>query len=98
MNKAELVKAMVNQAEQRNGVKLSARQMDAVLSSMIGTVTDALKNGEKVVLPGFGMFAVKTRPARQGRNPYTGENIAIPERKTPAFKATKTLKDAVAAE
>ena len=98
MNKAELVKAMVNQAEQRNGVKLSARQMDAALSSMIGTVTDALKNGEKVVLPGFGMFAVKTRPARQGRNPYTGENIAIPERKTPAFKAAKTLKDAVAAE
>ena len=98
MNKAELVKAMVNQAEQRNGVKLSARQMGAVLSSMIGTVTDALKNGEKVVLPGFGMFAVKTRPARQGRNPLTGEVMAILERKMPAFKAGKALKDAVAGE
>ena len=98
MNKAELVKAMVNQAEQRNGVKLSARQMDAVLSSMIGTVTDALKNGEKVVLPGFGMFGVRMRPARRGYNPLTGEQIALPEKKLPAFKAGKTLKDAVAAE
>jgi DNA-binding protein HU-beta len=62
------------------------------------SVKDALKDGEKIVLPGFGMFAVKTRPARQGRNPITGEVMAIPERKMPAFKAGKTLKDAVAGE
>ena len=97
MYKTELIKAMVKKAEEQN-VPLTAKQMDAALSALVESVTDALKNGEKVVLPGFGMFAVKTRPARQGRNPYTGENIAIPERKTPAFKATKTLKDAVAAE
>ena len=97
MYKTELIKAMVKKAEEQN-VPLTAKQMESALSALIQTLTDALKSGEKVVLPGFGMFAVKTRPARQGRNPYTGENIAIPERKTPAFKATKTLKDAVAAE
>jgi DNA-binding protein HU-beta len=97
MYKTELIKAMVKKAEEQN-VPLTAKQMDAALSALVESVTEALKTGEKVVLPGFGMFAVKTRPARQGRNPYTGENIAIPERKTPAFKAAKTLRDAVAAE
>ena len=97
MYKTELIKAMVKKTEEQN-VPLTAKQMDAALSALVESVTDALKNGEKVVLPGFGMFAVKTRPTRQGRNPYTGENIAIPERKTPAFKAAKTLKDAVAVE
>ena len=62
------------------------------------SVKDALKDGEKIVLPGFGMFAVKTRPARQGRNPITGEVMAIPEVEMPAFKAGKALKDAVAAD
>ena len=94
MYKTELIKAMVKKAEEQN-VPLTAKQMDAALSALVESVTDALKNGEKVVLPGFGMFAVKTRPARQGRNPITGEVMAIPERKMPAFKAGKTLRDSV---
>ena len=97
MYKTELIKAMVKKAEEQN-VPLTAKQMDAALSALMESVTEALKNGEKVVLPGFGMFAVKTRPARRGYNPLTGEQIALPEKKLPAFKAGKTLKDAVAAE
>lgn len=97
MYKTELIKAMVKKAEEQN-VPLTAKQMDAALSALVESVTEALKTGEKVVLPGFGMFAVKTRPSGQGRNPITGERITIPERKLPAFKAGKTLKDAVAAE
>ena len=97
MYKTELIKAMVKKTEEQN-VLLTAKQMDAALSALMESVTEALKNGEKVVLPGFGMFAVKTRPASQGHNPITGERITIPERKLPAFKAGKTLKDAVAAE
>ena len=97
MYKTELIKAMVKKAEEQN-VPLTAKQMDAALSALMESVKDALKSGEKVVLPGFGMFAVKTRPARQGRNPLTGEVMAIPERKMPAFKAGKTLKDAMAGE
>jgi DNA-binding protein HU-beta len=97
MYKTELIKAMVKKTEEQN-VLLSAKQMDAALSALMESVTEALKNGEKVVLPGFGMFAVKTRPARRGYNPLTGEQIALPEKKLPAFKAGKTLKDVVAAE
>ena len=98
MNKAELVHVMVKKAEERGKVQLTAKQMDAALSALMKSVTDALKSGEKVVLPGFGMFAVKTRPARQGRNHFTGEELFIPEKRLPAFKAGKTLKDAVAGE
>ena len=97
MYKTELIKAMVKKAEEQN-VPLTAKQMDAALSALMESVTEALKNGEKVVLPGFGMFGVKMRPAREGRNPYNCEAIMIPERKVPGFKAGKTLKDAVAAE
>ena len=97
MYKTELIKAMVKQTEEQN-VPLTSKQMDAALSALVESVTDALKNGEKVVLPGFGMFGVKTRPARRGYNPTNGEAITIPERKVPGFKAGKTLKDAVAAD
>ena len=97
MYKTELIKAMVKKAEEQN-VPLTAKQMDAALSALVESVTDALKNGEKVVLPGFGMFGVRMRPARRGYNPLTSEQIALPEKKLPAFKAGKTLKDAVAAE
>jgi len=98
MYKAELIRTMVKKAEEKSKTTLTAKQMDAALSALMESVKDVLKDGEKVVLPGFGMFAVKTRPARQGRNPLTGEVMSIPERKMPAFKAGKTLKDAVASE
>ena len=98
MYKSELVRIMVKKAEEKGEVTLTVRQMEAALSALIESVTDALKSGERVFLSGFGMFAVKTRPAGQGRNPITGERIMIPERKLPAFKAGKTLKDAVVAK
>ena len=98
MNKAELVRIMVKKAGEKSEVALTAKQMNAALSALMESVTDALKSGEKVVLPGFGMFGVRMRPARRGYNPLTGEQIALPEKKLPAFKAGKTLKDAVAAE
>ena len=77
---------------------LTAKQMDAALSALVESVTEALKTGEKVVLPGFGMFGGKMQPAREGRNLFTGERIMIPERKVPGFKAGKKFKDAVAAD
>jgi DNA-binding protein HU-beta len=86
---------MVKKTEEQN-VPLTAKQMDAALSALVQTLTDALKSGEKVVLPGFGMFGVKMRPAREGRNLFTGERIMIPARNVPSFKASKRLKDAVA--
>ena len=98
MYRKELLKAMVENAQKRSGVTLTLRQMDAALTALTESVTEALKNGDSVVLSGFGMFGVKTRPAREGRNPFTGEEMTIPEGKVPGFKAGKTLKAAVAGE
>ena len=89
MNKNDLIDAVA----ERTGLAKSdaAREVEAVL----GTVTDALRKGEMVALSGFGSFVTKTRAARTGRNPRTGESIAIPASRAPAFKAGKGLKDAL---
>ena len=62
---------------------------------MFSAITDALANGETVTLTGFGTFTVRSREARQGRNPRTGESITIAASRVPAFKAGKALRDAV---
>ena len=89
MNKNDLVDAVA----ERTGLARSdaARAIEAVL----GAVTDALKAGDTVALSGFGSFVAKTRAARTGRNPRTGEALAIPASRAPAFKAGKALKDAL---
>ena len=89
MNKNELVDAV----SERTGLAKSdaARAVEAVLS----TITETLKTGDQVALSGFGSFVAKTRAARTGRNPRTGEAIAIPASRAPAFKAGKALKDAI---
>jgi DNA-binding protein HU-beta len=89
VNKNDLVDAV----SERTGLAKSdaARAVEAVL----GAITDTLKKGETVALSGFGSFVAKTRAARSGRNPRTGEAIAIPASRAPAFKAGKGLKDAL---
>ena len=89
MNKTELVAAVATKAE------LSKKDADAAVKAVIDAVTEALKDGEKIQLVGFGTFEVKTRAARTGKNPRTGEVINIPEAKVPSFKAGSALKDAV---
>ena len=90
MNKTELVAAVA----QKTG--LTKKDAERVVNAAVDTVVESMKKGEKVQLSGFGIFEVKTREARVGRNPRTKESIQIPATKTPAFKASKTLKDAVA--
>ena len=89
MNKQELIE---NIAESADITKAAAGR---ALDSMIDSVTGALKEGDSVVLVGFGTFTVRDRAARTGRNPQTGEEIQISAAKVPAFKAGKALKDAV---
>ena len=72
---------------------LSKKQAEQALGAFIDSVTEALKEGDKVQLMGFGTFEVKERAARTGRNPSTGETIEIPASKTPTFKAGKGLRD-----
>ena len=90
MNKAELINSVAATAE------VSKKEAEAVITATLDAITAALKEGDKVQLVGFGSFEVKTRAARVGRNPRTGEEIPISEAKLPVFKAGKALKDAVA--
>jgi len=90
MNKAELISATAEKAG------LSKKDSEKVLNALIDTITEAMKKGEKVQLVGFGVFEVKERPARIGRNPRTKEQIEIPASRVPQFKAGKALKDAIA--
>ena len=90
MNKAELISAVAMKAD------VSKKDAEAVLTAALDTITDALAEGEKVQLVGFGSFELKKRAARLGRNPKTKEAIEIPASVVPTFKAGKALKDAVA--
>ena len=89
MNKTELIKTIATKAELNN------KQASAALEAITSSVVEALKADDKVSLLGFGTFEVRTRAARTGRNPATGEAIEIAESKVPAFKPGKALKDAV---
>lgn len=89
MNKTELVAAVA----ERSG--LTKKDAERVVSATFETITAELMKGEKIQISGFGIFEVKAREARVGRNPRTKEAIEIPASKIPAFKASKTLKDTV---
>jgi len=67
-----------------------------VVDVILETIVDSLKRGEKVAIVGFGTFEAKTRKAREGRNPATGETIQISARVVPSFKAGRAFKDALA--
>lgn len=89
MNKTELVAAVADKAN------LTKKDADAAVAAVLEAVKDALADGDKVSLVGFGTFSVKERAARTGLNPRTKEAITIPAAKVPAFKAGAALKDAV---
>ena len=89
MTKVELIAAVAANAG------LTKKDAEKAVSATLDVITDALKNGEKVSLVGFGTFEVRERKERQGRNPQTREPMTIPASKLPAFSAGKALKDAV---
>ena len=89
MNKAELITAVA----ERTG--LSKKDSEKAVNATLDTITETLEIGEKVQLVGFGVFDVKQRGARMGRNPKTKEEIEIPASRVPQFKAGKLLKESV---
>lgn len=89
MNKSELVTAIAD----NSGVTKAVASR--VLDTFMQTVTDALKSGDQIVLPGFGSFSTGNRSARTGRNPQTGQAIEIKASRVAKFKAGKSLKEAV---
>ncbi len=87
MNRVTLIAKMA----EKSG--LNKKQAELALTAFIDSVTEALKEGDKVQLMGFGTFEIKERSARTGRNPSTGETIEIPASKIPAFKPGKVLRE-----
>ncbi len=89
MTKVDLVDRVASQ------VGLTKADAGRALESMLDAIGAALAKGDKVTITGFGTFEVRSRQARMGRNPQTGEPIHIPATKVPHFKAGKGLKDTV---
>lgn len=89
MNKTELI----NTVSETAGI--SKKDASKAIDATFEAISEALANGDKVQLIGFGNFEVRERAARKGRNPQTGEQIDIAASKVPAFKPGKALKDAV---
>ena len=89
MTKNDLVNVIVAETD------LKKKDAEAALSAALEAISNALKNGDKVQLIGFGTFEVKDVAEREGRNPQTGETIKIAASKKPAFSPSKNLKDAV---
>ena len=89
MNKLDLVTAVAQKAD------ISKRDAEHAVNAVLESIEDALRQGDRVSLVGFGTFEVKDRKPRVGRNPQTGQEIRIPAGKVPAFKAGKGLKESV---
>ena len=92
MTKADLITKIAEKSE------LSKKDSEKALNAVIAAVTDALVEGDKVQLTGFGTFEVRDKQEKEAINPRTKEKIIVPARKSPAFKAGKALKDAVDAK
>ena len=89
MNKTELIAAVAEKAE------ISKKDAEKAVKAFTDVVSEELVNGGKIQLVGFGTFEVSERPAREGRNPRTGETMTIAATKTPKFKVGKALKGMV---
>lgn len=90
MNKGELVDKVADKTE------VTKKQVDAVITATVEAIMEAVSEGEKVTLVGFGSFEPRERKAREGRNPKTGEKMEIKATRVPAFSAGKLFKDKVA--
>jgi len=89
MTKAELVEKVADK------IQLTKKQTETVVNTLLNSITEALSEGDKVELRGFGSFRIRNRNPREGRNPKTGDTVQIPAKRVPFFKAGKELRDMV---
>lgn len=88
MIKSELIQKIADE-----NPHLIQRDVERIVSTVFEEITAALARGDRVELRGFGAFSVKTREARTGRNPRTGEAVPVPEKVVPFFKTGKDLRE-----
>ena len=89
MTKAELVEKVADK------IQLTKKQTETVVNLLLNSITEALSEGDKVELRGFGSFRIRKRNPREGRNPKTGDTVQIPAKRVPFFKAGKELREMV---
>lgn len=92
VNKKDVIDAIAEE------IQASKSEVTRTVESFLESIVASLKQGKQVSIPGFGIFSVKERAAREGRNPKTGETIQIAASQAPHFKAGKAFKDAVNCE
>ena len=90
MTKSELIARLAERYPQ-----LVAKDADFAVKTLLDAMTDALAQGQRIEIRGFGSFAINRRPPRMGRNPRSGEPGVIPEKLVPHFKPGKALREAV---
>jgi len=90
MTRSDLVEDLANRFGQ-----LTHRDAEHAVKTILDAVSDALVRGHRIEIRGFGSFSVNRRPPRMGRNPRSGESVAIPEKRVPHFKPGKALREAV---
>lgn len=86
MTKNELIEKVAKKSS------LTKKAASDAVNSTFNLIRDSLARGEKVIISGFGTFLIRSRAARRGRNPQTGQAIQIPQKKLPGFTAGKTIK------
>jgi DNA-binding protein HU-beta len=89
MKKSELIARIAADA------KIPRAAVEKAITSFISTVSEVLRAGDKITVPGLGTFCVSTRAARRGRNPRTGQEITIPSARVPKLRVGKALKEAI---
>ncbi len=88
MIKSELIQKLVDE-----NPHLFQKDVENIIAAVFDEISDGLAQGKRVELRGFGAFSVKNRPARIGRNPRTGEQVAVGEKYVPQFKAGKEIRE-----
>ncbi len=89
MTKAELIEKVAGK------ISLTKKETEVIVNAFFECITEALSEGKKVELRGFGGFRVKKRNSRYGRNPKSGQQVVVPEKNVPFFKAGKDLRNLV---
>jgi len=89
MTKAELVEEVAGMT------RLTKKHAEIVVNTVFESIVDSLRSGEKIELRGFGSFRIRSRGARVGRNPKTGDQVEVPAKQIPYFKPGKELKELI---
>lgn len=88
MTKSELIDELAE-----DNPDLLIKDIEAIVSTFFSEIAEALTQGNRIEIRGFGVFVVKHREARTGRNPRTGTSVEVPEKYVPFFKTGKDLRD-----